>query len=325
MTTTWVNLLGAAGKSPGRSWGPGAGEPLILLHGGGGYAENFTRNILVYARYFHVFALDAVWFGLGPQPPFQEDIMAAFLDHIIDFMDWQGFGPGHAAGARRRGALRGRGDGGVRGPRPPAARPQARPHDRDRLHAQRARRGEKATAAAAASRGGDSKAAADRGRGGDQPDLRERIQPHARPRRRPPEDNGGAGPHSDEDLRHTARRPVDAQGHRRLSRRPPGRRVAREQALLRREGAGRDQCAGLRVLGGGERHASARRRGPGARHTRRPLLLQPRRGPLAAVRVRRRPQPRGPALPHRRRGAAAAQLRGGLAGPAGGPPSPRAR
>ena len=103
MTTTWVNLLGAAvkydgRKYPGRYFEAGAGEPLILLHGGGGYAENFTRNILVYARYFHVFALDAVWFGLGPQPPFQEDIMAAFLDHIIDFMDWKGFGSAHVEG-----------------------------------------------------------------------------------------------------------------------------------------------------------------------------------------------------------------------------------
>ena len=96
MTTTWVQLLGAAvkydgRKYPGRYFEAGAGEPLLLLHGGGGYAENFTRNLMVYARYFHVFALDAAWFGLGPQPPFDEDIMAVWLDQISDFLEWKGF------------------------------------------------------------------------------------------------------------------------------------------------------------------------------------------------------------------------------------------
>src|SRR3972149_878967 len=103
MNTTWVNMIGAqvrhdGRKYPGRYFEAGAGEPLILLHGGGGYAENFTRNVMVYARYFHVFALDAAWFGLGPQPPFQEDIMAVWLDQLIDFIDWKGFDSAHVEG-----------------------------------------------------------------------------------------------------------------------------------------------------------------------------------------------------------------------------------
>lgn len=105
MTTTWVQLLGAAVKYDGRRYpgryfeaGPDSAEPLILLHGGGGYAENFTRNLMVYARYFHTFAVDAAWFGLGPQPPFQEDIMAVWLDQIIDFLDWKGFDSAHVEG-----------------------------------------------------------------------------------------------------------------------------------------------------------------------------------------------------------------------------------
>jgi pimeloyl-ACP methyl ester carboxylesterase len=101
--STWVTMLGAqvrhdGRKYKGRFFEAGEGEPLILLHGGGGYAENFTRNIMVYARYFHVFALDAAWFGLGPQPPFEDDIMAVWLDQINDFMDWQGFESAHVEG-----------------------------------------------------------------------------------------------------------------------------------------------------------------------------------------------------------------------------------
>jgi 2-hydroxy-6-oxonona-2,4-dienedioate hydrolase len=103
MSTTWVQLLGAAvkydgRKYPGRYFEAGEGEPLLLLHGGGGYAENFTRNLMVYARYYHVFVPDAPWFGLGPQPPFEEDIMAVFLDHLIDFLDWKGYESAHVEG-----------------------------------------------------------------------------------------------------------------------------------------------------------------------------------------------------------------------------------
>ena len=101
--STWVSLLGAqvkfdGRKYPGRYFEAGEGDPLILLHGGGGYSENFTRNIMVYAQYYHVFALDAVWFGMGAKPPFQQDIMAVWLDHITDFLDWKGYSSAHVEG-----------------------------------------------------------------------------------------------------------------------------------------------------------------------------------------------------------------------------------
>jgi len=103
MSTTWVNMLGASvkfdgRKYPGRYFEAGSGEPLLLLHGGGGYAENFSRNLMVFSKYFHVFAPDAPWFGMGPQPPFEADIMAVFLDHLVDFLDWKGFESAHVEG-----------------------------------------------------------------------------------------------------------------------------------------------------------------------------------------------------------------------------------
>ena len=102
-TSTWTSMLGAAvkfdgRKYPGRYFEAGEGDPLLLLHGGGGYAENFTRNIMVYAKYFHVFALDLAWFGMGPKPPFQEDIVEVWLDQLTDFLDWKGYRSAHVEG-----------------------------------------------------------------------------------------------------------------------------------------------------------------------------------------------------------------------------------
>ncbi len=102
-TSTWTSMLGASvkfdgRKYPGRYFEAGDGEPLLLLHGGGGYAENFTRNIMVYAKYFHVFALDLAWFGMGPKPAFQEDIVEVWLDQLTDFLDWKGYRSAHVEG-----------------------------------------------------------------------------------------------------------------------------------------------------------------------------------------------------------------------------------
>ena len=103
MSSTWIDLLGAkidvgGKKYRGRYAEAGAGEPLILLHGQGGYIENFTRNIMVAAQYFHVYALDCVWHGLGPKPPFNPELVPTYVDQVIDFMDWAGIDSAHIAG-----------------------------------------------------------------------------------------------------------------------------------------------------------------------------------------------------------------------------------
>ena len=95
MTSTWVGMMGAqvlhgGNRYPGRYVEAGAGEPLILLHGQGGHVESFSRNIMSYAEHFHVFALDCVWHGYGPQPPFDPRLVPTYVDQVVDFMDWQG-------------------------------------------------------------------------------------------------------------------------------------------------------------------------------------------------------------------------------------------
>src|SRR5215472_10133278 len=103
MESTWLSLLGAqvsfgGNRYPGRYLEAGEGEPLILLHGGGGHVENFSRNVIPYARHFHVYALDCVWHGLGPQPPFNPELLPTYVDQVLDFMGWKGIDAAHIEG-----------------------------------------------------------------------------------------------------------------------------------------------------------------------------------------------------------------------------------
>lgn len=105
MPSIWVSLMGAqvrygGNKYPGRYIEAGSpdAEPLILLHGQGGHVENFCNNIMPYAAHFHVFALDCVWHGYGPQPPFNPELIPTYVDQVIDFMDWQGIDSAHIEG-----------------------------------------------------------------------------------------------------------------------------------------------------------------------------------------------------------------------------------
>ena len=105
MATIWVNLMGAEVRYGGRKYpgryveaGSPTAEPLILLHGSGGHVENFSNNIIPFAQHFHVFALDCVWHGYGPQPPFDPELIPTYVDQVVDFMDWQGIDAAHVEG-----------------------------------------------------------------------------------------------------------------------------------------------------------------------------------------------------------------------------------
>lgn len=105
MPTIWVSLLGAEVRYGGRKYpgryieaGSPDAEPLVLLHGSGGHVENFSQNIIPYAQHFHVFALDCVWHGFGPQPPFDPELIPTYVDQVVDFMDWKGIESAHVEG-----------------------------------------------------------------------------------------------------------------------------------------------------------------------------------------------------------------------------------
>jgi 2-hydroxy-6-oxonona-2,4-dienedioate hydrolase len=64
----------------------GSGAPLVLLHGTGGHAETYSRNIGPLSKHFHVLALDMIGHGYTDRPPVQYT-MDVFADHVVAVLD----------------------------------------------------------------------------------------------------------------------------------------------------------------------------------------------------------------------------------------------
>ena len=64
----------------------GAGHPLFLLHGTGGHAEAYSRNIAAHAEHFRVIAYDMVGHGYTDAPDIEYDEQA-YVDHLRSLMD----------------------------------------------------------------------------------------------------------------------------------------------------------------------------------------------------------------------------------------------
>ncbi len=102
----YVNLLGSqtrfvqGKKYRTRVIEAGQGEPLILIHGVGGSAEAFFRNVMPLSKDFHVCAIDALFHGLSSKEPADAsmDSTGAQVEHVLDFMDAMGFERAHLCG-----------------------------------------------------------------------------------------------------------------------------------------------------------------------------------------------------------------------------------
>jgi len=95
--TLYVDLLGSkihlhrGAKYTTRVIEAGEGPALILMHGGGGHAEAYSRNILRLARGFRVMAVDFIWHGLSSTPEFRAgNWLQQFTEQILDLMDSMG-------------------------------------------------------------------------------------------------------------------------------------------------------------------------------------------------------------------------------------------
>lgn len=63
------------------------GNPaLIFLHGTGGHAEAYVRNLDAHARHFDVYALDMLGHGFTAKPE-RDYLMPDYVVHILGFMD----------------------------------------------------------------------------------------------------------------------------------------------------------------------------------------------------------------------------------------------
>ena len=105
----WVDLLGCQVRYLGTKYRSrvieyGEGEPLILLHGGGGHAEAYSRNVVRLGQHFRAMAMDMVWHGLSSKPPFQGQAVPVYGDQVLDLMDTLGieraYVEGEAIGGR---------------------------------------------------------------------------------------------------------------------------------------------------------------------------------------------------------------------------------
>lgn len=105
MDSTWLSMLGAEVKVyQGRQYQTraleaGSGDPLILLHGIGGHAETFSRNVVPLSANFHVYAIDLLWHGFSSKPLLTDlETIPRFIDHLLDFMDAAGIESAHVEG-----------------------------------------------------------------------------------------------------------------------------------------------------------------------------------------------------------------------------------
>lgn len=68
--------------------------PLILLHGGGGHAEAFAKNLVPLSTVSRPMAIDFIWHGLSSKPDFwandpkaKRNWLNQFTDQVIELMD----------------------------------------------------------------------------------------------------------------------------------------------------------------------------------------------------------------------------------------------
>jgi len=92
MNSVWVDLMGAEvkyyqGKYRTRVIEAGQGEPLILIHGIGGHAEAYSRNVMRLAKDFRVLAIDLVYHGYSEKEPRDGKLMEHYAAQVIDLLD----------------------------------------------------------------------------------------------------------------------------------------------------------------------------------------------------------------------------------------------
>lgn len=71
--------------------------PLILLHGTGGHADCYTRNLAAHGEYFNTWAIDMVGHGWTDKPDVDYEI-DVYVEHLKAVMDSLGFVRAHISG-----------------------------------------------------------------------------------------------------------------------------------------------------------------------------------------------------------------------------------
>lgn len=77
----------------------GEGDPLILIHGVGGHAEAYARNMHALGKHFHVYAIDALYHGYSDEGPWDPERRHDYqVDALADLLDAEGHERAHMEG-----------------------------------------------------------------------------------------------------------------------------------------------------------------------------------------------------------------------------------
>jgi len=92
MSTIWVDLLGSKEGYYGkrfrtRAIEAGKGDLLVLIHGVGGHAEAYSRNIMRLGQYHRAMAIDLAWHGLSDKLPYNNKSIPTYTAQIVDLLD----------------------------------------------------------------------------------------------------------------------------------------------------------------------------------------------------------------------------------------------
>lgn len=71
--------------------------PLILIHGTGGHAEAYTRNLIAHGEHFDTYAIDLVGHGWSDKPLAPYEI-PVYVEHLRAVLDALGFERAHLSG-----------------------------------------------------------------------------------------------------------------------------------------------------------------------------------------------------------------------------------
>lgn len=101
--SVWTDLLGSqvrllGGRHRTRVIEAGTGEALLLLHGVGGHAEAYARNVVRLGRHYRAMAADLLWHGYSDKPPFDGDAVGAYVRQLVDLLDAEGIERAHVEG-----------------------------------------------------------------------------------------------------------------------------------------------------------------------------------------------------------------------------------
>lgn len=102
--TLWMALLGTRVGYLGNRYRTrviesGAGQPLVLVHGNGGHAESYARNVKrLGAAGYRAMAIDLLWHGLSSKPDFDPDMVPAYARQVLDLLDAEGIERAHLEG-----------------------------------------------------------------------------------------------------------------------------------------------------------------------------------------------------------------------------------